>query len=282
MMGMDIDKIMTQMRERLQCNGLDIQALREYLKDCPWHLHMFTELDSTNTFLKKIAQGGAPAGSVVVCDRQSAGRGRLGRTFLSPGGVGVYLSALIRPNCAPRSLMHLTCAVAVAMCDAVEKSVRFRPGIKWTNDLVYQGRKLSGILTELGISPQGLVDYAVIGVGLNCCQKASDFPEEIRNMAGSLAMISGTEVDRNRVTAAMIEALWRMDLSDKAAIMDRYRADCITLGSDVSLVKADGTVRYGHALDIDAEGALIVRLRDGSLETVNSGEVSVRGMYGYA
>lgn len=258
--------------------------LQNLPESCPWQdsVLYFDSIDSTNTRAKLLAAQGAPHGTVLVADHQTGGRGRLGRSFSSPQGLGIYLSVILRPGFPPAELMHLTCAVAVAMCDAVEKSVRFRPGIKWTNDLVYQGRKLSGILTELGISPQGLVDYAVIGVGLNCCQKASDFPEEIRNMAGSLAMISGTEVDRNRVTAAMIEALWRMDLSDKAAIMDRYRADCITLGSDVSLVKADGTVRYGHALDIDAEGALIVRLRDGSLETVNSGEVSVRGMYGYA
>lgn len=251
-------------------------------ESCPWQdsVLYFDSIDSTNTRAKLLAAQGAPQGTVLIAGHQTGGRGRLGRSFSSPGGMGVYMSVILRPNCPPAELMHLTCAVAVAMCDAVEASAHFRPGIKWTNDLVFQGRKLAGILTELGISPQGLVDYAVIGVGLNCCQKASDFPEEIRNMAGSLAMISGKEIDRSRVAAAMIEALRHMDLADRS--MDRYRADCITLGRDVSLVKADGTVRYGYALDIDAEGALIVRFPDGSLETVNSGEVSVRGMYGYA
>ena len=284
MMGMDIDKIMTQMRERLQFNGLDIQALREYLKDCPWHLHMFTELDSTNTFLKKIAQGGAPAGSVVVCDRQSAGRGRLGRTFLSPGGVGVYLSALIRPDCAPTELMHLTCAVAVAMCDAVEHAFGFRPAIKWTNDLVVENKKLGGILTELGLDPKtGRVSYAVLGIGINCGQRPEDFDESIRSMATSARMVLGHEADRDRLIAEMVRALETMDhalLSSPAAMLDRYRADCMTLGRQVSIVRGD-EVRHATALDIDAEGGLIVRYDTGETATVTSGEVSVRGLYGY-
>ena len=284
MMGMDIDKIMTQMRERLQCNGLDIQALREYLKDCPWHLHMFTELDSTNTFLKKIAQAGAPAGSVVVCDRQSAGRGRLGRTFLSPGGVGVYLSALIRPDCAPTELMHLTCAVAVAMCDAVENAFGFRPGIKWTNDLVVGKKKLGGILTELGLDPKtGRVDYAILGIGINCGQLESDFDESIRSIATSVRMVTGREADRNLLIEKMVKALEQMDkvlLEDPAALLDRYRRDCITLGKEVSILRGE-EIRHATALDIDAEGGLVVRYDTGETGTVTSGEVSVRGLYGY-
>ena len=284
MMGMDIDKIMTQMRERLQFNGLDIQVLREYLKDCPWHLHMFTELDSTNTFLKKIAQGGAPAGSVVVCDRQSAGRGRLGRTFLSPGGVGVYLSALLRPDCAPTELMHLTCAVAVAMCDAGEHAYGFRPAIKWTNDLVVENKKLGGILTELGLDPKtGRVDYAILGIGINCGQLESDFDESIRSIATSVRMVTGREADRNLLIDKMVKALEQMDkvlLEDPAALLDRYRRDCITLGKEGSILRGE-EVRHATALDIDAEGGLVVRYDTGETGTVTSGEVSVRGLYGY-
>ena len=101
-------------------------------------------------------------------DRQTGGRGRLGRTFLSPAGVGVYLSILLRPDCRPMELMHLTCAAAEAMCDAVETTTGLRPGIKWTNDLVVGNRKIAGILTENGLNAQGLVDYAIIGTGINC------------------------------------------------------------------------------------------------------------------
>ena len=194
------------------------------------------------------------------------------------------MSVILRPNCAPAELMHLTCAAAVAMCDAVEESVGFRPGIKWTNDLVFGKRKLGGILTELGFDSAGAVSYAIIGIGINCCQKPADFPEDIKDIAASLSAVSGNTVDRAGVAAAMMDALYRMDrmlLAQKNDILNQYRADCVTLGKEISAVKADGSVRHGVALDIDEEGGLIVRFAGGNTETVNSGEVSIRGMYGY-
>jgi len=197
--------------------------------------------------------------------------------------MGIYMSMLLRPGCPPRELMHLTCAAAVAMCDAVQASAGFRPGIKWTNDLVFGNRKLGGILTELGFTPDGTVGWAIIGIGINCCQQPGDFPEEIRHMAGSLSMITGNPIDRANLAAAMLDALQVMDahlLTGKEEILQRYRADCITLDRDVVLVRGE-EIRYGHALDIDSEGALLVRFDSGITETVNSGEISVRGMYGY-
>jgi len=251
----------------------------------PWkqHFKFFPSIDSTNDHLRTLARAGAPEGTVLVADHQTGGHGRRGRSFHSPEGVGIYMSILLRPKCAPAELLHLTCAVAVAMCDAVEASAGFRPGIKWTNDLVYGKRKLGGILTELGFTPKGQLDYAIIGIGINCCQNVSDFPEDIREIAGSLSMAAGREIHRPAVAAAMMEALYTMSqnlITGKAEILSRYRADCVTLGRDVVLVRGDEK-RYGHAIDIDTEGALVVRFRDGSTEAVNSGEVSVRGMYGY-
>ncbi|MBR3949563.1 MAG: biotin--[Oscillospiraceae bacterium] len=251
----------------------------------PWkaHFRFFPELGSTNDELKRLARQGAPHGTVLIADRQTGGHGRMGRSFLSPGGVGVYLSILLRPDCAPTELMHLTCATAAAMCDALEAATGLRPGIKWTNDLVWGKRKLGGILTELGLSPQGRVDYAIIGIGINCCQQESDFAPEIRDMAGSLAMATGTPIDRSRVAAAMMEALWQMSrrlLTEKQAILTRYRRDCVTLGREISVLRGD-TVRHGTAMDVDTDGALVVAYPDGTTEAVNSGEVSIRGMYGY-
>ena len=268
----------------MQMSIPDLKAIREYLGDCPWTVQVFEEVTSTNTLLKDLGRQGAPAGTVLVADRQTGGRGRLGRTFLSPGGAGVYLSSLIRPDCAPTELMHLTCAAAVAMCDAAEETVGIRPGIKWTNDLVYGKKKLAGILTELGLDSQGRVDYAIIGIGINCCQREADFPEEIREIAGSLSSVTGRKISREKVAAAMMDALYRMSnhlLTDKDGILTAYRRDCITIGREVSVVKADGSVRHGTAVDVDKEGALLVRFTDNTTETVNSGEVSVRGMYGY-
>ena len=251
----------------------------------PWkaHLHWFDSIGSTNDEAKRMALAGAPHGTVLVAGHQTGGHGRLGRSFHSPADVGVYLTLILRPDCTPDQLMHLTCATAVAMCDAVENATGLRPGIKWTNDLVCGHRKLGGILTALGLTTKGRVDFAIIGIGINCCQSQADFPEEIRDMAGSLAMVTGRPIDRAAVAAAMMEALHRMDttlLTGADVMLEAYRRDCITLGQDVVLVRGDEK-RYGHALSIDSAGALIVRFADGTLEAVNSGEVSVRGMYGY-
>lgn len=284
MMGMDIEKIMAEMAPRLDTHGLNVKTIRSHLGECPWRVYLFGEVDSTNTMLKKMGRVGTPAGTVVVADRQNGGRGRLGRTFLSPGGVGVYLSALIRPDCAPTELMHLTCAVAVAMCDAVEAAFGFRPTIKWTNDLVVGKRKLGGILTELGLDPKtGRVDHAVLGIGINCNQLEEDFDESIRNIATSLRMVTGHEADRNLLIAEMVKALEAMDrvlLCSPDDLLARYRRDCMTLGQQVSIVRGD-EIRHAHALDIDSEGGLIVRYDSGETDTITSGEVSVRGLYGY-
>lgn len=254
--------------------------------DYPWkdHFTWLEETDSTNDQLKAMARQGAPHGTVLIADRQTGGHGRMGRSFLSPGGVGIYFSMLLRPKCSPMDLMHLTCATAVAMCDAVEKAAGFRPGIKWTNDLVFKKRKLGGILTELGLGASGSVDYVIIGIGINCSQHTEDFPPEIRNITGSLSMVTGVDIDRAKVAAAMMEALQQMDpilLTQKEAILDAYRKDCITVGQEISLLRVGEEVRHGRAVSVDEEGALVVEFTDGHLETVNSGEVSVRGMYGY-
>ena len=251
----------------------------------PWSdwLHWFDTIGSTNDEAKRMALAGAPHGTVLVAGYQTNGHGRLGRSFHSPENVGVYMTILLRPDCQPQDLMHLTCATAVAMCDAVEATAGFRPGIKWTNDLVYGKKKLGGILTGMGLSQNGKVDYAIIGIGINCCQKPEDFPQDIRDMAASLSMIAQKPIDRAKVAAAMMEALWQMDsslLSGKDTMLQRYRKNCITLGQQVVLVRGEEK-RYGTALDIDGEGGLIVRYDNGETATVNSGEVSVRGMYGY-
>ncbi len=251
----------------------------------PWfdRIRVFDCVDSTNNVAKRLAAEGAPEGTTVIAERQSAGRGRLGRSFQSPPGMGIYMSVILRPRCAPDALMHLTCAVGESMCDAVARAAGFRPGIKWANDLVYGGRKLCGILTELGFSPDGFVDYAVVGIGVNCTQNPEDFPLPLQGTAGSLAMFAPQPVSRAAVAAQMLismEALSRDLLPQREAIMAGYRKDCVTLGQEVCLVDGAET-SHCRALQVDDRGALLVRFPDGRERTVQSGEVSVRGMYGY-
>ena len=254
--------------------------------ECPWRdtLYWYDTIDSTNTKAKELARCGAAHGTVVAAQHQSAGRGRLGRSFCSDAGMGVYLSVILRPACKPEQLMHLTCAAAVAACNAVEAVTTLRPNIKWINDLIIGTKKLGGILTELSVEPAtGLTDYAIIGIGINCGQEPKDFPAELIPMATSLKMATGKKIPPAQLAGELICQLYAMDqqlLTEKAAIMQTYKANCITLGQDVMLNCAD-TVHYAKAIDLDESGALLVQFPDGSTKWVQSGEASIRGMYGY-
>lgn len=242
---------------------------------CVWRdrLYWYDTIDSTNTAAKRLAKEGAPHGTVLIANRQTAGRGRMGRQFDSAPDAGIYLSVILRPQCPPDQLMHLTCAAGVAMCDAVESVTGIRPGIKWINDLVLENRKLGGILTELSVD-RGITEFAVIGIGINCNRES--FPAELQNIATSLS------VDRAVLAGAMIDALYEMDrnLPEKEALMARYRKDCLTLGKAVKVHRTDN-IFTGTASDLDDDGGLIVALDDGRTVTVSAGEVSVRGLYGY-
>ena len=240
----------------------------------------YDEIDSTNDQAKLLIRQDAPHGTVLIADHQTGGRGRMGRSFSSPAAMGVYMSVILRLQTPPDQLMHLTCAAAVAACNGVEKAVHLRPGIKWTNDLVFGGKKLAGILTELVITPGETA--AIIGIGVNCDQREEDFPEEIKSFAGSLFMACGQDVDRAQVAAALIEAFSQMaeNLTNKLSILNTYRRDCITVGKEISLL-TPGEIRHGKAIGIDENCALIVEFADGHLEAVKAGEVSIRGMYGY-
>ena len=164
-------------------------------KDFHWaqHLHYYESVTSTNLLAKEMAAKGAPHGTVLLASHQTAGRGRLGRSFQSPEHAGVYMSVILRPNCPPAQLMHLTCAVAVAMCDAVDLCAKVRPGIKWTNDLVVGNKKLGGILTALCVGAAGTVDWAIVGIGINCA--ATAFPKELEGIDPDSLVVKVTEED---------------------------------------------------------------------------------------
>jgi len=245
-------------------------------EDFPWQVHWFETIDSTNDQAKAMAAQGAPHGTVLVAEQQTGGRGRMGRSFHSPGDAGIYLSVILRPNCPAADLMHLTCAAGVAACNAVDAVSKFRPGIKWVNDLIANGKKLGGILTELSVDPAtGLVTWAVVGIGINC--HASLFPASLQDVAIDLETVTGKCADRAALTAALILELERMhrQLSNKTAILDLYRKNCVTLGKEVAIIGAQAT-QYGTALDVDSEGALVVQFADVSVSSLSSGEVSIR------
>ncbi len=258
-----------------------LSSILQNLSDHPWadRILYFDTMDSTNTYAKKLAMEGAPSGTVILAGHQTAGRGRLGRSFSSPRNMGIYLSVILRPECKPSEIMHLTCAAGVAAVRAINFP---EVGIKWTNDLVIGKKKVGGILTELSVDPKTQnVAWVVVGIGINCRQNSWDFPEEIRHMACSLGMED--RIDVVNLAVDLIEALYQMDkdlLTQKTAIMAQFKEKCVTIGSHISVVRGEN-IQHGKALDVDSEGGLLVEYPDGSRETVTSGEVSIRGMYGY-
>ena len=253
-------------------------------QDFPWKdsIICFDTIDSTNTYARHLAANGAPHGTTILADSQTGGRGRMGRSFHSPAGKGIYLSMILRPQSPARELMHLTCAIALAAADGIKAVTGMRPGIKWINDLVIGQRKLGGILTELSVDGSGNAEYAIVGIGINCAQCAEDFPDDIREIATSLRLCTGNDVDRAAIIAAILMSLEKMcaHLHDSDRILARYRRDCITIGQEISVVRGE-EIAHGTARNVDKDGGLVVEFSDGRTETVHSGEVSIRGMYGY-
>ncbi len=248
-------------------------------------LRCFDEIDSTNTYAKQIALTGAPDGTVVVANCQTAGRGRMDRSFQSPRDKGIYLTALLRPDLPPERLAPVTALAGVAVCRAVERVCGVRPGLKWPNDPVLGNRKLCGILTELSLEAEtGRVQSLVLGIGVNVLQTREDFSPEVAAMATSLAMELGRPVSRPALAAALIEELDRMYTAlkdgDLSSWHDAYRRDCVNLGKTVQIIGPDRRETV-TAADISGDFGLVIRRPDGTERTVRSGEVSVRGLYGY-
>ena len=240
---------------------------------------------STNDLLKAMAEAGAADGTVLVAGEQTRGKGRLGRSFTSAANKGVYLSVLLRPDLPPEALLPLTGFTAEAMGGAVRRVTGAEPGIKWVNDLLLNGKKICGILTESAFGAGGRLQYVVVGVGLNVNYDMADFPEELRSLAGSLKTELGRAFDLAALAAAMIEALDELYAAlltgDAAPYLAAYRQHCLTLRRDVLLVQ-NGVSTHAHALDVDEALGLRVRYPDGREALVRSGEASVRGLTGYA
>lgn len=248
------------------------------------NLQVLAETDSTNSACRRLALEGAPDGTVVIADCQTAGRGRRGRSFQSPAGKGLFFSILWRPDCDPERLLPLTALSAVAACRAIRRVTGAEVQIKWPNDLVLSGRKLAGILTEMALEGEsGHVSHVVVGIGINVHQQPEDFAGEVAGIATSLDLTLGGSVCRAQLAAALLEEmdyLRREVLFAPERWLEDYRAACLNVGRTVRLLRGDSRETV-QALRIDEQYGLVVRHEDGSEETVRSGEVSVRGLYGY-
>ena len=252
-------------------------------------VHVLGSVDSTNTVLKGMGAAGAPGGTVVMAEHQSGGRGRRGRSFVSPAGAGVYLSYLFRPESGFEKAPFLACWAAVAAAEAIRSAFGVGVGIKWVNDLVLNRRKVGGILVEATAEGgRGVVDTFAIGIGVNVNEGPGDFPGGLSEIATSLAMESGGKaMDRARLAAELVKALDDLGAEWPGGTrhLERYRELCLTPGSEITAypqMLESGNGRRGTALAVNDDFSLKVEFADGGIENLRSGEASVRGLCGYA
>lgn len=251
-------------------------SIKEYLNTefIGQNIFYYEKTDTTNERAK--ANSAAPDGSVFIAETQTRGKGTRGRGWTSPRGTGIWHTILLKPDIPPLEAAQITLVAGIAVCKAVENGAM----IKWPNDIVIGDKKLCGILTEMS-SEKNMINYIVCGIGVNV--NTESFPEEIAHRATSMYIESGKKYKRNELTAKILnefEYYYNKFLDNGLnAILDEYKKHCVTIGRDVSVIFKKETLT-GRAVDVDGDGSLIVETEGGRVR-VTSGEVSVRGLYGY-
>ena len=241
-------------------------------------LEVLGEVGSTNDRVMAAGRDGAREGLAILADCQTAGRGRLGRAWASAPGLGLYTSILLRPALPASRVPLLSLVAGLAAADAIEGVAGLAPRLKWPNDLLVEGKKVAGILAETA-SLESRVSYVVVGIGVNVGHGAQDLPEELRATATSLRLATGRDIPRAELAAEIYNGLdrWYREYSEGQleAIRERGRERSAILGSSVDVLAGDERWS-GVAVDLDADGALLVRERSGALRRLIAGDVSVR------
>ena len=242
-------------------------------------IYFYEETDTTNNRARELALEGAPEGTLVVAEKQTAGRGRRGKVWESPLGTGIWMSLVLRPQIMPAEASVLTLLCGLATTEAIEAETGLSAGIKWPNDILINGKKAVGILTEMDCE-MSEVHFVIPGIGINV--NTASFPPEIADIATSLYLECGKTVSRRRLVHKVLERLEEhyetfLRTGSFAAMLEDYRKHCITLGKEVHVLGREPF--FAEALDITPEGELLVRRADnGKEEVVFSGEVSIRGV----
>ena len=234
-------------------------------------------VDSTNNYLKKLAENGERENTVVIAECQSSGKGRLGRSFFSPKS-GLYLSILLRPTFSAEKSLFITAAAAVAVSDAIEEISGKTTGIKWVNDVFIGNKKVCGILTEAAVDFEtGGLYYAIPGIGVNIYHPANGFPPEIRDIAGAVFDTEPDEKDlKQKLAAAVINNFFDIyNNIENSDFMQKYKQKSCILGKEIFVLRNE-TKTKATVLDIDEKAGLVVKYENGEVETLSSGEVSIR------
>lgn len=240
------------------------------------HIHYYDSVDSTQTIARRLVEQGAPEGTLVIAEQQTAGRGRFQRKWYSPKGKGIWMTLVLKPSLPLQFIPQLTLLSAVALCRAVRKVVpELNPGIKWPNDLLVNGKKISGILLESSAENECL-QYIVAGIGISVNMDLSDIPEELHTKATSLKLESGREIDRVELIAECLEQLEELyklyTESGFAPIRTLWEASSVTLGRNIRMQTPKGWVE-GYAESLDETGALTLTGKDGETFQVYSGDL---------
>ena len=257
---------------------LSEQGVRKYLGGNIGgaYIEVFDSVDSTNTLVRRYADEGAAEGKVVIARRQTAGKGRLGRSFYSPQETGLYLSILLRPKMNAQQAVRITTCAALAVCDAIEKATGKIPAIKWVNDVYLDGRKVCGILTEASLSMEsGGLEYAVLGIGVNVYEPQGGFPEEIKGIAGCVSEHRSADL-RNKLAAYIINGF--MDQYGhicEGGFREDYRRRLMWKGEDIFIISGDNRTPC-RLIDVDEECRLEVELENGDRKLISAGEISIR------
>lgn len=233
------------------------------------------KLDSSNTALKSMAMEKAE-GFVLLAGEQTAGRGRLGRSFFSPGDTGIYLSLLLKPDFSAELSSQLTALAALSVCKAIEQVSGLAPQIKWVNDVYLMGKKVCGILTEASFNVENAeLDYVIVGIGINVYAPQAAFPTELENIAGYLCESPVYNL-RNRLIIGLLQHFWAgYKAMPKSRFLEDYKARSTVLGKSIWVHKGEEK-RQALALDIDAQCRLLVEYENKEKELLHSGEVSIR------
>lgn len=240
-------------------------------------IRYFDDVTSTNNEAKLLAANDCPEGTLVVAEAQNSGRGRLSRGWFSPWGKGIWMSVVLRPKFSPQEAPKCTLMAAVAINKAIRQVSGIDCGIKWPNDILYQGRKLVGILTEMS-AEMDAINYVVLGMGINVNIGEGEFPDDIAAIATSIALASGKPIDRLELLSAILkqlEDIYQIAAAEGfKAVLDEWRTQSITLGQAVDVIGFNRKFS-GIAVNIDDDGALLVKMGD-SIERVLAGDVSIR------
>jgi len=260
------------------------EELAPHLRGAWRAIRWFAATDSTQRVARDLARAGAPEGTVVIAEQQTAGRGRLGRQWHSPPGVNLYCSIVLRPPLAPAAVPQLALVVGVGVAAAVRETTGADARIKWPNDVLIDGRKVAGVLTEME-SEVDRVHHVVAGIGVNVNAPRGAFPRALRDKASSLLVATGSRVDRARFTAALLAAVearyGRYLQAGFASVRSEWESYSSLTGSTVRVVAPEGEID-GTVLGLDDDGALRLRRADGRTARVVAGEVSVRDGYAAA